>query len=190
MRILCIDPSLTATGLVVYDLRAEAWTEAEVIRTEPIAGLLKFKSHRIRAGNIQAGTKRFVLCHEPQLALVECWKMSGTNSKSAAAMSIAWAVVTATLDTLEVSQLHIQPETAKAACCGSRKATKTAVAAHLAERWPHLARLAREASANATRARKPSTKHAEHVYDAAALFVAAETGEHRDRIRLLRSLVK
>ena len=140
MNILCIDPSLTATGMVVLNLTPNQWVDAEVVRTKKIQNIRVFESHRIRVGKIQAAIYRMVATHKPMVALVECWKMTSINSKSAAAMSIAWAAITAALDTLEISQIHIQPEDAKEACCGSRSAAKEDVAAHVVERWPHLSR--------------------------------------------------
>lgn len=175
--------------MVVYDLATECWIDAEVIRTAPIKGIRKFESHRRRANTIQSRIKMFANNYEPQLALVECWKMTGVNSKSAAAMSVAWAVVVATLDTMEVSQIHIQPEDGKEACCGSRSASKDDVADYLVGRWLHLGRLARDASVNATKNGTASVAHAEHIFDAAALYVAASNGEHSDQIRLLKSLI-
>lgn len=187
MNILCIDPSLTATGLVVFNLKTNRWMDAEVVRTKKIQNIRVFESHRIRCGKISAAVAQFTKNYKPKVALVECWKMTSQNSKSAAAMAIAWATITATLDTLAVSQIHIQPEDSKEACCGSRSAAKEDVADHLAGRWPHLARLAREASANATKGKKVSAKHAEHIYDAAALYVAAES---HTQVVMLRSLCR
>jgi Holliday junction resolvasome RuvABC endonuclease subunit len=166
-RLLALDPSLTATGWAVLDLRHGCVEDVGVIRTKLPP---KAKRHHYQGDTDDARVRALAqgvakLYRIPGVAVVAKEAAAGSRHvKAAKALAYAQAVPVALAVGLGVGELlNVQAEEAKRAATGKKSATKDEVAAGVFARWPEAQAL--------VEALKPASIH-EHATDALAVAMA------------------
>ncbi len=183
MIVLALDPGLAACGFAVARLHrdGEELLEVGVLHTEKSdkkRGVRASDDLTRRGRELWRGLRDIVRRHAPAAICVEA--VSFPRSSSAAAKTalargcvIALAEVLGGLPIAEAS-----PQDVKQAVCARKDASKQDVERAVLERWPGA-----EALCAAGRVRKSDR---EHVFDAAAVFVACLES---DALRMARRLV-
>ena len=133
--VLGLDPSLTATGWAVLELRSETIVDCGVIRTAPAkASERLYKAEDdARRGKVILATLRDVIARwRPILAAQEA-SLGSQNARAAAALARAQQ---ACVDAVgELGLEWVTPMDAKVAAAGSKTASKAEVEAGVRERW-------------------------------------------------------
>ena len=143
ISILALDPSLTATGLVVLRLSLEdgAWTwhvaHAECVRTEPDARsrhLYQADQDGQRVDRIASALLATIDHHRPALAATEA-PAGSQHAISAKALGLAYGCVRAACVSRRLPVLTVQAHEARIAATGSKGASKDDVGAAMSTRF-------------------------------------------------------
>lgn len=140
MKLLAIDPSLTATGFAVLELGAETERCVDVgfVKTAPDGkGRHVYAADQdgARIDEIAAELIRLLRIHGPDV--VACEAPAGSqHAKSAKALGLAYGVCRGVLRTFGLTPLMVQAHHAKKAAAGSLSASKDEVQAAMRARFP------------------------------------------------------
>lgn len=165
-KVMGIDPGFRATGWALVDVGRDEVVGAGLVRTEKSARKVPTYSDDWRC--LQESTRQLarVIEHYRPSALVVEAPVGSQSSRAALAMGYAFATLASLSQTTKTPVVIVQAGDAKKAVAGGRAASKEAVAAGVLARWPELMGMAFDAVGRA------KTK-VEHIYDSAALVVAA-----------------
>lgn len=167
MKALAIDPSLTSTGWVLFDLQTGEAIEAGVIRTAPAKKterLTVAEDMAMRGVHIRRGVGRVMLDHMPVVVVQEGNAGSRTAKVAAGLARAQQACVDAVDTTLGGLPMIVTPQSVKKAAVGVVKATKGDME-QAAVRWcPSLPAVVAATGL-------PKGQH-EHMHDAACVMLS------------------
>jgi Holliday junction resolvasome RuvABC endonuclease subunit len=166
MKILSIDPSMSHTALVLFELDV-ATMDAKVIWSTTL-NTEKTKSKQVRASSDLIGrcrelyepTKYYIKIHQPDLIFAE----TPSGSQSAAGMK-SYGVSCFLLATLTPNPIEVTPIEVKKATVGSKTASKADMIAWAFYKHPEL-------EWKLDKTGKPQVTTEEHKADAVAVFYA------------------
>lgn len=164
---LAIDPSLTSTGWVVFDLETGRAIEAGVVRTGPAK-----KSERLTAAedmaargvDIRRAIGRVMLDHKPVLVVQEGNAGSRTAKVAAGLARAQQACADAVDTTLGGLPMIVTPQSVKKAAVGGVKASKGEMQAAALKWCPSLAEAIQKTGLPGGQC--------EHIYDATCVMLS------------------
>jgi Holliday junction resolvasome RuvABC endonuclease subunit len=139
MKLLAIDPSLTATGLVVVELGpdTERVLEQAFVQTKPDAKsrhVYQADQDGARIDEIADAVLR--LMREHRVDIVACEAPAGSQHANAAkALALAYGAIRGALRAVGMTPIMVQAHHAKKAAAGSQGATKDEVLAAMQRRF-------------------------------------------------------
>jgi Holliday junction resolvasome RuvABC endonuclease subunit len=166
MKILTIDPSMSHTALVLFELDVKTMIASVIWSTT--LNTEKTKSKQVRASSDLIGrcrdlyepTQHYIKIHQPDLIFAE----TPSGSKSASGMK-SYGVSCFLLATLTPSPIEVTPIEVKKATVGNKTASKAEMIAWAFNKHPEL-------EWKLDKSGKPQVTTEEHKADAVAVFYA------------------
>ena len=163
MIVMALDPSLRATGVVIFD------TDVGIIHTETIRTEKAAKKRQLRVADddfqrmalVATELSKVINSYKPAMVVFETPVGGAKSSRAAISMGMIRGVLAGILAVRMLPYELYLPMECKKAATGDRNASKDAVEAAVKKRYPGTV--------------WPKTKgEAEHCYDAASVLMAAE----------------
>lgn len=139
MRLLAIDGSLTATGMVVLELGpgTERLLAEEFVKTEPDGKsrhVYQADQDGVRVDAVVDGLLALLRQHAPDVVAIEA-PAGSQHANAAKALALVYGALRGALRAVGITPVMVQAHHAKSAATGSKSASKLEVEAAMARRF-------------------------------------------------------